>query len=55
MRIYFDNWLSCFVDSGFSIEMNVIPRVGDTLVFHKSLVNERFFDPMLNGKGNRNN
>lgn len=44
MLIHFDEWSTCYTDSGFTLDMPVVPRIGEHMVIHRSLMNPRFFD-----------
>jgi len=44
MNVYFDEHSSCYEGSGFYIDMPVVPREGEIVSFHRSVMNQRFFN-----------
>jgi hypothetical protein len=44
MKVSVDRWETSYEGSDFVIEMDQLPRVGELLNIHTSLMNERFFN-----------
>ena len=43
MKIKVDDWDTCYPGSHFELDVLVLPRIGETLRIHKSLMAPRFF------------
>lgn len=43
MKAILDDWSTCNPDSGFELNLQVVPHQGETLILHKDLIHPRFF------------
>lgn len=42
IKVYFDDWATAAEDSGFFLNVEIIPRAGELIRFHRSVVGKYF-------------
>jgi len=46
VKVTLDDWSRCFTGSSFVVEMQSVPRVGEEIRIHRSLISQKYMDSL---------